>query len=593
MGIRECRLPDWQKVAGLCLVAVAMTAITSSAPGCRSGGSSSVSSKLFIAPYTEPSTADTPRGIFRRAARNDFLRAINPTALESDFADAQPEAFVLGRLSKFNYSTGKPEVTENLLIYESQSRSLLSVSLLSETPCSTTNPAPDPVRSLVRLHYSTKGLDAVQGESSVISSTVTPIKLKNGWILAFDSSTKNIIAFREEEPRVTVDDIDGDGFTEARSVAYRSPLVDQRNPCAVNATSKNFGNGNGLYLSIVTSGEETVSQLNAIRVVSEPIVARMVEIEENKVLVFFASGTIRSVNLLELSEETVVEDFNLDGAVIESEKFAVRRLRGRYKLFPGATPQFKEPLLSFRQIAEQVTGNQDLRLDTIQPVVYTHPSLKVPFALVFDQTTSTFLRIGLKHAGDDPAGEVIGALVARAVNAAVLSNALQGVEGTTTVAPPFVFTDAFQRSDGRRPILYFESKSANIIAFDPDPALGDEKSLSVFVDSSGFLFRRDLRGQVVPGSGNTKDLDFATADVRLNRLAFDRDFRQLISISYSSGVVVVVASAAEIKVVTGDPIANITYIEPLDETNVRAFDTRTTSLLEFRLGYTALPVRVD
>lgn len=592
MGIREFQAPLWPRIAGLGLV-VGVIATIAGAAGCRSGGSSSVSAKLFVAPYTEPSTVDSTRGIVRRAARNDFLRAINPRALESDFADAQPSAFALGRLSKLNYDTGKPELTENLLIYESQSRSLLSVSLLSETPCSTTNPVPDPVRSLVRLHYSTKGLDAVQGETATISSTVTPIKLKNGWILAFDSSSKNIIGFREEEPRIAVDDLDGDGVAGPRTVPFRSALVDPRNPCIINPDSKNFGNGNGLYVSVVISGEETVTQLSGLKVFAKPIVSRLVEIEDNKVLVFFASGTIRSVNLLELREETVVEDFNLDGQVLESEKFGVSRLRGTYKVYPTAVPQTKEPLLSFRQIAEQVTGNQDLRLDSVQPVVYTHRSLNVPFALVFDQTTSTFLRIGLKHELDDPAGPVTGAVVVRAVNAAVLTQALQGSDATTTVSPPFLFREGFQRSDGRREILFFESKSANVIAYDPDPALGDVKSLSIFVDASGFLFRRDPRKQVLPGSANTKDLSFSTGDIRLNRLAFDRDFRQLISISYSSGVVVVVASADEIKVVTGDPIANLTYVEPLDDNNVRAFDSRTTSLLEFRIGYTAFPVRIN
>ncbi len=562
MGIRLCRAPVLPRLTGLCLVLVGLLASTSHV-GCKSGGRSKISSKLFLAPFTEPSTATTTRGISQRAAKNDFLRAIRPTALESEFDTIQPVGFPLGRLSsnEIDVSTGRPKVTENLLVYDSQSRSILSASLLSSS------------KSNIRLHFSSRGLgeEVGEGEGTAISTTVTPIKLKNGWILTFDAGSKNIVAFREQTPRTVTDDLG------TRTVPYRSPNLQNGR---VNSDSKNFGHGNGLVLSVVITGEDALEQLH---INAGHSVARFVEIEENKVLVFYNFQTIRSVQLLELAEEDVDVDFDLDDPIRPSERLRIQHLRGKYKLFPT-------PLLTYRQIAETVTQEENLELDSTQPVVFTHPDLPAPFALVFDRTTSNFIKIRLLRGADNA---VTGATVALAASSAAFQSVLQGSASSTTVDPPFNLRNGFQRSQGRREVFYFESKSANIVAFDPDPRRTPENAIRVFVTSAGFLFRRDPRGNNETGAGDPEKVDFATADIRLNRLAFDHDFRQLIGVSYDSGVVVVVANAAEISVVTNDPIADLTYIEPLDNNNVRAFDLRTTSILDFRIEYVAFPVSVQ
>lgn len=566
MGISLRRASNRTRLPGLCL---ALTGLIVAGSGFGCGGSGKkVSRQLFLAPFTQPSTATQTRGIIQRAKKNDFLRAIRPTALESEFEASQPEGTVLGRLSRPDPVSGEPMLTENLLVYEAQSRSLLSASMTAINPATG--------RNVVRLHYSQRGLDEAQGEPATLSTVVPPLKLQNGWIMVFDSGSKNILAFREENPRKVVDDLDGDGTATERTVVFRSPVLPNGQ---VNPDSRNFGQGNGLLASVVISGTDTVDQL---KVPTEPVISNMVEIEKNKVLIFFTFGTIRAIHLLELSEETIQADFDLDEPVRPSERLDVKLLRGRYKLFP-------EALITYRKIAEQITGNDNLELDKAPPAVYTHPKLPVPFVLMFDRTTSTFIRARLLK---DAADAVVGAEIAEAVSSASFQASLQGAAGASTVDPPYALQGGFQRSDGKnRQIMYFETKSANLVAIDPDPALNPDQNLKVFTSTSGFLFRRNPRAPGEVAQGNPESLIFATRDVRLNRLAFDVELGQLISISYSSGVVVVVASAAELSVVTNDPLSNLTYLEPLDDNNLRAFDSRTMSLLEVQLGYSAFPVK--
>ena len=88
------------------------------------------------------------------------------------------------------------------------------------------------------------------------------------------------------------------------------------------------------------------------------------------------------------------------------------------------------------------------------------------------------------------------------------------------------------------------------------------------------------------------DLVFATDDVRDNRLAFEQELDQVVSVSYISGAVVIVAERQDIELATGDPLSNFSWVEPLDEINIRAFDSQTNSLLEIRLQYAAFPITI-
>jgi hypothetical protein len=570
MGTFKRRAPRIRWVSNFGVVGAVVVVL---ALACNSD-SRKVSPKLFIAPFTQPPTASSQGGIIVRADKLDFLREIRPDLLDSELEDVPATAFVVGRLSSSDtdQATGKSTLSDDLLVFESQSRSLLSVNLCPDASRATCGQ--------VRLNYSKAGLDEAQGGGGVISSDVKPLQLKNGWLLAFDSSSKNILGFREERPRPVSDDIDGDGTEETRLVPYRSPV---RANGTVNTDSKNFGRGNGLFLSVVISGEELADQLS---LPTEPVVSRMVEIEENKILLFFTTGTIvRAVHLLEVAEEPVTVDFDLDEPLRPSERLEVQQLRGQIHLFPDA-------FLTYRRISETVTGSQDLQIDVFQPVVIPDPSHDDPdpgLVLAYDSLSSNFFVIGV---GRNPAGEILGGTVGNAMRQSDLIDVLQNEAGATSVSLPLVVRSGFSRVNekGKAEVVFYEEKSRTILQYDPKAPIGD--NVRVFVDSAALLFRRDPRGKPVTGQSNPV-LDFATDDVNLNRLAFEESLDQLVSISYTSGVVVVVADVDEIGLATNDTLAEINYIEPLDDKNVRAFDQRSTSLIEFKLEYAAFPVNVD
>jgi hypothetical protein len=58
-------------------------------------------------------------------------------------------------------------------------------------------------------------------------------------------------------------------------------------------------------------------------------------------------------------------------------------------------------------------------------------------------------------------------------------------------------------------------------------------------------------------------------------------------------VLVIVATLEALTAVTGSTITNISYIEPLNNSEVRAFDSQTNSLLKIDLDYAAFPISIE
>ncbi|MBI4601721.1 MAG: hypothetical protein HY721_07155 [Planctomycetes bacterium] len=525
-----------------------------------------VSPSLFLAPIRDQGAGDD-NGLTVRAERLDFLLEIKPGTLPSDLVDTPTEPFVLGRMSVRDPATGDVEEGENLLVYEANSSAVLSVNLCLDPAFARCGK--------VRLHYDKKGLDLVEGQGGGISTSVTPIKLRNGWILAFDSRSKSIVAFREEKPRTVVGD---DG--QPQRLEYRSP-VDPSGQ--FNKDSDNFGLGNGVLLSVVVSGEAMAQQL---LVPSEPIVSRLFEIEKDKILVFFTSAVTRAVHLLELSEVEETVSYDLDDRTNPAKRFPVKFLRGTFKLFAetlGGKPN--QPFLPLSTVSLRITGTAEVSLDTFQPILV--PDDVSPTALVYDRRTSTFIRVGLAKQG----GEIVGSTLGLAVRPELLLGTLAGGATGQLVDPPLDMSGGFYNpSTKKTEIFIVEEKTNNILAYDYTQSL--DRNLRVFVPSSNILLRRDPSGQTGFDSSAEPVLDIAIADVRANRLAFDQGLDQLLGISYTSGVVTIVATKQSIADVTGNPLSELTYIEPIDENRVRAFDALSSSLIEIRLDYAAIPIRV-
>ena len=558
IGVRTFRISVPR--ASSFFLAGTLAALLVSGAGCKKEGKSAVSSGLFLAPIQEPSQEP----ITVRADKLDFLREIRPRELDADLRLVPTEPSVLGRLSERRV-TGVHPVTQQeidvvteidrLLVSEGNSDTVLSVDICRDSG------APD--CGEVKLHYSAKGLDVEGDGTRSLSPSVVPIKLQNGWILAFDSTDKNIVAFRAEAPRQRVSN------GAVVDVPYRGGSL-----------GADFGFGNGVVVSVVIRGADMMDQLGTP---AEPIVTRMFELEPNKLLVFFS--TTEDVHLLDLTEEEKVTDFDLADPGHPDKEFNVKFLRGNFRLFGFPAPVF--PFLSSGAISSQITRDAALKLDTFQPLLV--PDATVPsvgLALVFDQQTSNFMLMSAQKAS----GEIVGGSVNFAIYASTVRAVLQ--QGAGVNITEFEMSGGFENSMHPTELLFFERRTKNILAYDysKDPAAGD--NLRIFIGAPNVLVRRTAQGEVSTSTSVEPALVFATSDVRDNRLAFEQELDQVVSVSYVSGVLVIVAEKEDIALATGDILSNFTYVEPLAEDSIRAFDAQTNSLLEIRLQYAAFPITI-
>lgn len=560
-------------LASSALISCVLVALAGS--GCDSdSGQKKVSSGFFAAPITDPGSISV------LANKLSFLRAIEPNRLDSELESLPAEARVLGRLWRHDEAAGSVTRSDNLLVYETQSRSALSVNLCPEG-------TPFGECGRVKLNYDLGGLNEEQSsqgsitQGSNLSTTVTPLQLKNGWLLAYDSGSKNVVAFREEAPRELLD-----GSTQA----YRDFPPDQGS-----RVNSNFGLGNSLVLSVVISGEELSRQIGSPAI---PIVTRFFEIEENKILLFFS--TLREIHILELEEEVTPKSFDLNDPDNPDKRLDVPLLRGAIKLFPSlpGTPGSPEvPYLTFRQISENITGNESVWLDTFQPIMVPDEGS----ALVFERITSYFLKVFSRK--DDPQNpdEITGGGVARAIFPQRLFSALQAGVGGNVVSPPLTFQGAFYHNS-RPEILLMEEKTNNLLAYEYTKSIND--NVKIFVPSANFLQPRSKDGS--PGTFNTSEPVMiyavprdARGDSGDSRLAFDQGEDQLLSINYQTGAAAISATRSDIIAATSltSPtplsLANITYTLPLNDREIRAFDTQSTSLLRIRIRYLNMPSRFD
>lgn len=544
---------------GKCLLACGLLgiALTSS---CQDD-SKSVSSSLFPAPITRSSLIEVI------ASKLDFLRAVNPNELDSVLAEFPAEGYAFGRLSEYDGNVDTLREVDDLLVYESQTGSILSARMNA--------------RSQVLLHYNKAGLDEEQSRQGAVTAggslslSVPPIRLKNGWILAYDSRSANILAFRKEAPRLIQD---GDQqFLQAFRPFPAKPTV----------ATKNFGVGNGLLMSLVSSRQELALALK----VPSPVVTRFFEIEPNKVLLFFS--TVRAIHLLDLEEQTVEMVWDLADEANPAKRVPTKLLRGDIQLFPvdPTNPEspLTNPFLTFTTISTTITGSSDVKVDAFQPIAVPLSATTRP-ALVFERTTSQFIHVfPLRRNPADLQSEIIAGAATRAIISQTILSALQQGTGGNVVTPPLDFRTAFY-FQGRPGICLFDEKTNNCLLYDYTAPIAS--NLSVFVQASSVIQPR------IPGGGTSGTtqaepvLRFAVNDVDDNRLAFDSGQDQMLTISYSTGLVVVAADRQTITTQTGASLADLTYIEALTDVDVRAFDTAATALLKVVLEYNAFPIQI-
>lgn len=563
-----------RKKLALWSLGLAFAAASLSFTGCETDRTDRViSSQEFIAP--------TLQSMRTLTTKLEILRAMRPGDLDSDLLDVLTRARPLGKVSD-----------DDLLVYETVSGTIVGLDMCPEC---TENAGR---RSAVTLYWTqeemeneflnTWGVLALDPAISFdtpgdpTSPGVQPIELQGetfrGWMLAYEPSSGSIIGFKKD-PTYRPVPID----------AECEEADENRKECW------NFGAGNGLILAVVASGNDLAAQLQQDR----PRVSRLFELEDGKILVFFTSG-ISAVHLLDLEMATADVDADLrDTANREQPELTDEIMVPRGTLrtdIPG------QAFVTYDFIKNSVTRNSEIDLDDFQPLFV--PSDSSSFceggplprggsALVFDSGSSNFLEIFEIPDPGNPTGGLGG--VRLALSTASIQNALDS-------SPPFFMSQGVYGTSCSSTLI-FEETSNNLFAYEflaADPG----KRLKVAADSVKFLLRREpvVRSgdEVVPGGDETV-LTASRNSIRENRLFFDQGRDQLLAIHFGNASVapsynvVISADRQDFEAITGRPLANLTWIEALpastrDRAVLRAFDSESTSFLEIRLKYQALPV---
>jgi len=531
--------------------------------GCSEGHKKEISSGQFLAPVSEGAGSITVL-----ADNMTFLQSIRPDSPPEDLENIRPDSFVVGRLSSHDEATSKVEEIDEYLIYESKTRSLLSA-----TRCTGSL---GPNCSKVLLHYDGRGFDdALEGRlGASVSSVVEPLKLQNGWIIGFDDGNQGIVAFRKEAPRIVA----------GEQVIYR----------AFQSTgSKNFGAGNGLLVSQAVGAEELQAKVGNFRI------SHMVEIEPNKVLVFFLSD-LEDVHLLELTEEEVFLPFDLDlnpedatGCDPQAEPLClpVKRLKGTIKLFPDPAAPAGRAFLPISQITD-ATGATTSDISVFQPFCLTScagDALPCDRLLLYEGVTATFLDLTVVR----NAGALSGGIVRRWTSAEALAVTIGEANSSPPVNPPYRFNAAYcDPTTGE--ISIFEENTNSLVLLDSNRA-APEDNLRPLIGKNDILFRRDPSGKPKQVAAPAEpELVFSGPDMRLNRVYFDQGSKELQSVNYETGVVVLVSSPLDVNEAI-NATGNFVFLDPnpSQDEDIRIFDQQTNSLINLKVKYSTLPVRVD
>ena len=529
----------------------------------------SVSPGAFLAPIPAmPPGGDG--GIRTLLDKVDILGPIDPSLLRSEVAQRQANPLVMGTLNE-----------RSLLMYEGQSRAVLTVSLCGDpNDCLPVNDNDNSKN--VTLHYTSAGLsEAQRAPQASISEIVPPIRVRinnKNWILAYDANTRSILGFRYQESVITTDD-----QGNLVSVGYR---VAPRLLGRVDTENENFGQGNGLLLTEVITGEALKDALGV------NVITRMFAIEENRILLFFGQA-LPAIHLLEVTvaEERLDYDLETEPDFVDPkfDQILTEVLKGKITfvrdnpLDPNSPKN--RPFLTFRTISEVVTETAVVRVDEYQPVIIPQ---NPPGALLYDSQSFNFMKVVVAK---DVQGEVIGGVPVTVISAAVFLENLRQTAGITNSDGPFTMGDTLFPPGGLTEIWIMEEVTNNLLCYDysiENP--NDLAVISVCVPSRRFSGAFDPQGRDTAVGGAELELVFATADVRGNRLAFDRGSDRIYSISYSSRNVAVVARRADLIFATGDALAEILLTKPLNENNVRLFDAQSVAVVELPIDYALYPI---
>ncbi len=468
----------------------------------------------------------------------DGLRALT-TELDLRIAAGIPDT-----LAGSNVLTLRVVGGNRLAIFINAGNSIVSVGLCPECSDSTS-------RSDVQLHYDRRGFEeelgrhvpGVVGALIQVSSFVPAMRLRNGWVLFYETSTESLVAVRHDPN-------------------FR-PMT--------NDASQNKGRGNGLILSSVIQRQEIAAQLLGDPEAQVPQITRLHELADGRVLVIFQSAAtqLEDVYVLDLSFEQEVLDVDFDeptGASIQ----AVDMLRGTFRQ-PGAV-FVGEDLMKQAANPNQIPGAAtELVIDEFQPVsIPTDGSV-----LLFDTASSSFLK-----ASNDAGAETVTRIV----------TAVDLVMAVGAPAPYRIGTSWMHPT--RTELVFVEEQNDVILGLDYEA-----NTLRVVADNNTVKSPRDPRlaaGTIIAPGGELPVFLGSENDIRENRLLFDTSRDQLLSLNYEAGQLVVTTKAVDYFEVNSNTIAEYSFIFSFGSDggteHLRVWDSASFSLYELRLGYTTLPV---
>ncbi len=513
--------------------------------GCDSRGTKvRTSSGVFFAPVPsapDPNTGEgsvevvTDPNTHQLVNKLTILRTINPGKLDSELKDEQAETAVLGKLSD-----------DELLLFERKSSTLLVLDFVSGA-------LHLPVLKSGTKTVSLSDIFRTSAAKILISTTLKdpdptlPPELQDHWVFGFETTSRALFVINHNpsspreshELKVTV---------VANKVQIKSQIR-----------------------------EDTFNLANAFEIPRPSAVAQGPR--QHEVLLNSTRQSLSGEHLYVLRENNAI-------------------VQGEFKLFDSKgflksaldigtlDPAF--PFLDFDSL-RAVTSSFDLD-------VFDFPGVALPLAneyslLIFDRFTNHFIKI--KALRNDVSQEITSRRLELFTSPdEILSAIRQGSVSVDTEAVAFNFRWIFPHIS--RPILLaFDEVTNNLISIDYNAPYGSR--IGLFSSASNVLQRIDLQGSNEEEFGGVREpvLTFADADVRENRLVFDQGSKDLLSLNYLTGFYVVVFKQRDIGLQTGS-IGNsdLTFMEPIDDNTLRAFDSQANALINIRVDYAAFPVSV-
>jgi hypothetical protein len=390
----------------------------------------------------------------------------------------------------------------------------------------------------------------------------------------------------------------------------RSPVLDPANTIVNAELIQEFSNPNislqaetsvSVLDGVVVSYEASSRTLFAIEADDDGVLDIIILANSNDIRRQIGTQTFNFASAFELPRNPVqpqeVSELLLVSSLTtqDPQLFIVRRgadgsLTGRFRVFDAEGEPFPDevpigaeafgylPLQSIRLL----TDSQEASIFTFTPQILPDTQS----FLLYEQDSSTFLQVDVQR---DGSGEVIGNVLGTFASGAVVRNVVLRNE---VFEVPLDFQTSVAVPDDER-IVAFEEETNTMLSLDYSNPSVPGALVSIYATSDSLSQRIDEQGGTDIEFGLQEPvLEFSSGLLRDNLVLFDAGNDQILSLSESSRLYVVVIKQGDIAAATGlSGISDIRFMETLNNNELLAFDTAGNALMVLRVDYAAFPVR--